>query len=291
MRLRVKLGSKLNTDDIELVTRLMNRRVFIRSRNKGQPISSSEWIVFIAQRFKTIEAAAAFGAALQASAAIAAARGGYAIDVGADNIATTATSEIVKAAAAKKGAYLLDDIHGVDVYANLPNCMIMVMGGTISTTHSPANLIAAITAVSDQASKIDTDTLTAALMMNAATFAPHPVAVVTLSVAAVESLAFGERWKPDQKAMIKRLKQIVETSAEIEEVEKAELANAIGGLNFGALEKTRRLFRRLGLESLIPRWEGSLSEPEQTFSRFQICTFSRPSEHGRRGQADLQRYI
>jgi hypothetical protein len=255
MRLRVRLGSKLNTDSKEIVTILMGRRVLIRSRNKDAAINSSEWIVFIAKRFRTIEAAARFGTKLQASASIAAAARGYAIDVGADNDATTQTSEIVKAAVAKEGGYLLDDVHGVDVFANLPNSMFFAFNATLSTSLNPANLIEALDLVSQQATKIDGATLNAALMINAAIFAPHPVAVIALFVASVESLASGERWEPKQKELIKKLKKYVEDSAEIDEIQKLELANAIGGLNFGALEKSRRLLRHLGLEDVIPRWE------------------------------------
>ena len=121
MKLRVRLASKLASDEKSLKFSFQGRRVTIKSRRKGDPLSSSEWIIFTAGRFKSIEAAAEYGVALQSALAVIAAANGIPIDVGVDNAATCMTGEVVKAAVAKEGGFLLDDVHGVDVFADVPN--------------------------------------------------------------------------------------------------------------------------------------------------------------------------
>lgn len=256
MKLRVRLASKLASEQKRLKFSFLGRRVTIQSRKKTDPLNASEWIILTAARFKTIEEAAEFGVALQSGLAVVAATKGIPIDVGADNKATSMTGEVVKAAAAKKGGFLLDDVHGVDVYADVPNTFVMFGEATVTTSFAPATIIDPLEHMDKGIKGLEQRALEAAFLINAAYMAQHPVAMLTLSVAVVEMLAAGEQWNLAQKKWIKSLRQHVADDSELTANEKSELRKAVDSLfNFGALAKTRRLLDQLSLGHLRQRWE------------------------------------
>jgi hypothetical protein len=266
MKLRVRLASKLATDEIELKTSFRKRRVIIRSRLKGQSINQSDWIILLARRFKSIEAAAEFGVALQTAISAIAAVRNIPIDVGADNITTSSTGDVIKAAMAKQGVWLIDDVHGVDVYPDTQPVTILGMEATATTTLQPSRLTAPLERIGSRITKLDDRGRQASLLMNAAFMTPHPVAMLTLGVAAVELLAAGEKWNAAQKAWIKGLRKHLVSSVDVPDAEKPELQQAIDGLNnFGVLGKTRRLLNDLALTALLPRWEALYKKRSRLF--------------------------
>jgi hypothetical protein len=129
------LGAELRPKAGFLRTTFCGRRVYIKSRNKDVPLNASEWIVLSASRFKTMEEAANFGLKLQASLAVAAALKGISIDVGTQNNATFRTSATVKEAVAKEGGFLLDDVHGVYVFADTPRALVMFGEATANRSY------------------------------------------------------------------------------------------------------------------------------------------------------------
>ncbi len=256
VKLRVRLQSRLISDALEIKTRFRGRRVVIRSRNKGKLLSQSDWIIFVARRFSSVEAAAEFGLSLQCAVSAIAALRCIPIDVGADNVATTATSDVVKAALAKQGSWLIDDIHGVDVYPDLPTVLVLGSEASLTTTMSPHVLIDPLEQIGPQLSKLDERGRDASLLLNAAYIAQHPVAMVTLGVAAVELLAAGERWNSAQLGWIEGLKDHLADSHGLEDIDRAELVHGINGFRtMGVLARTRRLLESLDLGALRPRWE------------------------------------
>jgi hypothetical protein len=256
MRLRVRVASKLGSEENSLKFSFLGRPVTLRSRKKEDSLSASNWIIFTAGRFRTIEAAAEFGIALQSGLAVVAATDGIPIDVGADNAAISSTSDIVKAAVAKTGGFLLDDVHGVDVYADVPNSLVLFGEATATTSLIPDRIIEPLGRMGNGITKLERRGLEANFLINAAFMAQHPVAMLTLSVAAVEMLAAGEQWNVSQKEWIKSLRTHVAGDSDLSDLEKEELRRAVDSLfNFGALAKTRRLLRHLSLDHLRSRWE------------------------------------
>lgn len=256
MRLRVRLGSKIASEDLKLKASFCGRRVTIQSRYRGKPLSHSEWIVLSASRFREIETAADFGLKLQKALAVSAALRGIPIDVGAQNNATFMTGDVVKKSVAEQGGFLLDDVHGVDVYADTPRSIIMFGEATATTSFAPERITEIVEQMGSRIGDLDERGVQAALLMNDAYMAQHPVAMLTLSVAAVEMLAAGEQWNEPQKECIKSLRHHVASDRNLNTAEKDELRKAVDSLfNFGALAKTRRLLNHLSLENLRSRWE------------------------------------
>jgi hypothetical protein len=256
MRLRVRIISKLNTDALEYKSSFRGRRVLIRSRNKGEPLNQAEWIVFLARRFRTAEQAAEFGIGLQAAISTMAAIRSFPVDVGYDNAATSVFGEVVKQAMAKEGWWLTDDVHGVDVIPDTQTAMIAAFGASVTTTTNPEYFVAPIEGFGYKLAKVDDRTREASSLVNAAFMAPHPVAMLTLGVAAIEMLSTSERWNVAQREWIKGLLPMLAQCADLSDGEKSELRHAVEGLHhFGALSRTRRLLRDLSLVEILPRWE------------------------------------
>lgn len=254
VRLRVRLASKLETDEKVVKAKFQGRRLILTGRDRSKPIGNSQWVVFSANRFATIERAVEFGLALQAALSVAGVLTGLPIDVGADNQATGSFSEFIKERFAKDGQFLIDDVHGLDVYPDTVTAFTMFGEATLSTTTSPDSWLSPISALSGAVAKLDDQARSASLLINAASMAGHPVAVIALCVAAVELLAAGERWNEAQSAWLATLPQHVANSPGLTDDEKRELRHAVTSLNFGPSEKNRRLIRRLGLNDITRRW-------------------------------------
>lgn len=255
MRLRIRLGHRLNSNDTKIKATFRGRRITIQSREPEKPLKESEWVVILATRFRTAEAAAKYGRTLQSSLSIGAAMGNVPIDIGADNSATGSWSTHVKEAVSNLGGFLIDDVHGLSVHPETITAFMMFFGGQISASMSPDRMIELANTVVAKAKKIDDRTRSAALLMNAAMLAPHPAANIVLGIACVELLAAGEKWTERQRTWISSLEEHLAASKGLSAEEKRELLAAVKNLNnFGIAEKNRRLIKHLGLDSNMARW-------------------------------------
>lgn len=296
MKLRFHLASRLSTDAKELKATFCGRRIVITSRTKGQPLNEAEWIAILARRFKTPEAAAKFGLDLQAAISAIGALRSIPIDVGFDNIATTTFGDVVKDAVAKTGGWLIDDVHGVDVYPDTQTAIVAAFGAKITTAFNPSRITDPLEAAGQRLARLDERGKEAALLMNAAFMAPHPVAMITLAVAAVELLAASERWNVKQKQWIIGLRKHLEDSDGLSVEERRELRHAIDGLNnFGALGRTRRLLKNLKLDEFLERWGELYKKRSRLFHGDQIIPFPEVQAMGGEaralGQAVVRAYI
>lgn len=296
MRLRLRLASKLSTDAEEIKAEFCGRRIVIRSRKRGEPLNSADWIVILARRFKTPEAATKFGFDLQAAISAIAAMRSVPIDVGFDNAATLTFSDAVKDAVAKTGAWLIDDVHGVSVYPDTQPAMIMTGEATATTSFVPSWITGPLGVYGQRLTRLDDKGRESSLLMNAAFMAPHPVAMITLAVAAVELLAANERWNANQKQWIKGLREHLKGSDSLSAEEQGELQQAIDGLNnFGALSRTRRLLRDLELDELLERWNELYRKRSRLFHGNKVIPFPQLQAMGGEaltlGQAVVQAYI
>jgi|GEM_PF-6967535 len=255
VRLRVHLASKLATEERVIKEKFRGRQLILTGRDRSKPIGDSQWIVFSANRFATIERAVEFGLALQSALSVAGVLTGLPIDVGADNKATGSFSEFIKEKFAKDGQFLIDDVHGLDVYPDTVTAFWMFGEGLLSTTTRPDRWLSPVSALSRAIAKLDDRGRSASLLINAAGMAGHPVAVIALCVAAIELLAAGEKWNDAQTAWLAGLPEYLASSPGLSDDERRELRHAVTNLkNFGASEKNRRLIKRLGLDEITVRW-------------------------------------
>lgn len=255
MRLRVRLGTKLNSKERVFRALFLGRRVYVRAHDKSKPLDQADWIVITANRFKTIDQAVDFGLKFQTSLSVACALKGIAVDVGVENNSPSSVGDIIRTAVAKVGRFIFDDVHGVDVLPDTPSVLVMAVGGTATTSMAPNFLTDMVSEVGRSVCNLTDRGREAALLMNAAFLAGHPVAMVTLAVAAVEMLATSEKWNSNQKRWIKDTRDQIGVDESFSFEERSELRRAVEGiLNFGALAKVKRLIAELSLEELWPRW-------------------------------------
>jgi hypothetical protein len=187
-------------------------------------------------------------------------------------------------------------VHGVDVYPDTQTAMIMGFGATLTTFLDPSRITGPLENEGRRLALLDDKGREASLLLNAAFMAPHPIAMITLAVAAVELLAAGERWNANQKQWIKGLNTHLKNSGGLSPQEQSELQQAVDGLNyFGALSRTRRLIRNLGLDKLEERWDDLYRKRSRLFHGDKIIPFpqvqSMGSEARSLGQAIVQAYI
>lgn len=267
MRLRVQLLSHLSSDALEIKGHFKGRRIVIKSRDKGQALKDAEWLVFLASRFKTPEAAVSFGISLQSAISAIGTLRGIPVDVGFDNVATIMFGDELKDELEKKhDVWIVDDVHGVDVYPDTATMMVAGFSAKLSTAFNPEWLTATLKSDGKRLAGLNDIAQRASLLINAAYMAPHPVAMITLGVAAVEMMAKSEKWNVRQKDWIKSLPGQLEAIPDLSEGDRRELRHAINGLNhFGALSSTRRLFHELDLIDLLARWEALYKKRSRLF--------------------------
>lgn len=265
-KLRFRLGSRINSEERVIRRKLLGRTVKIRARDSSVALKDSNWVVVVASRFKSIESAVEFGMKLQTSMATAAALRGIAIDVGADNKATASFSDHVKDALAKDGAFLIDDVHGVDVYPSNVTAMLLFGEMTATTTMSIGSLFDPVEVVGCHVKRIDEKARSASLLLNAAAIAGQPTATIVLSIAAVELMASSEKWSDEQKLWIRSLPNHLELSDELSNEQKEELRQAIlGMLNFGVRSKMKRLIYSLNLQEVWQEWDNLYNDRSKLF--------------------------
>ena len=86
-----------------------------------------------------------------------------------------------------------------DVYADLPNTFVMFGEATVTTTISPTQVIEPLELMSERIKRLEQRALEASFLINASFMAQHPVAMLTLAVAAVEMLSADEQWNVKSK--------------------------------------------------------------------------------------------
>lgn len=256
MKLRVRILHKLNNTEVQAKGWFAGRRITVKSRRKGQPLNEADCIIFIANRFKSAEAAVRYGIELQTALSALAALRYIPIDVGPENGATTAFSDHVKDAIAKKGSWLIDDVHGVDVYPDTQTAMVSAGDITLTQSHDVGFLLHPLEIHGKAFRKLDERSRDAALLVNAAFMAQHPAAMLILGVAAVELLAAGQRWNSCQLEWIGGLEQHLADNSNLTDGDRVELRQAINAFrSIGAVSRTRRLISDLHLDELLPRWK------------------------------------
>lgn len=145
MRLRVRFTNRLNNDQNKIKSEFFGRRIIIRSAKKDSPLKDSEWVLMEAGRFKNIESAAKFGFNLQRALSVIAALYSIPIDVGFDNATISYSGDIVKEAVAKHDVWLLDEVHGVDVF---PSAMKVAMLSVKAEVYASLNESAVLNTLS-----------------------------------------------------------------------------------------------------------------------------------------------
>ncbi len=257
MRLRVRFGSKLNTDEKSAKLTFRGRRVWLHPRQRELSLGTDAWVVFSANRFPTLEAAAQFGQELQRSLSIVCALRGLPVDVGGDNRPTSQFSDEIKEVVLRDtGVWLRDDVHGLDVYPATVTSQMITTEAKLTTKFVIEPYVEAMNQSAKQIDKLSKTSSLSCELLNAATMSNHPVAAATLSLAAVELLAVNEKRSPKQREWIKKIRDGLEADTSIIEADKVILQKAVAGMfNTGISDRVKKMLMRLGLSDSADDWD------------------------------------
>lgn len=255
MRLRVRLDQLLDVEEDELIGTFEGRKLRISPwEHRGKPFAESEWIIFTAEGFDTVQEAASYGLRLQTTLSAVGVLAHWGIDVGPENASAGATDYLRGLAAEGEGIYLAGDAHGVDVHPNGVTRTTFAEGNATGL-RKPDRLLQGLEQLAGAADRIDERGRNASLLINAAALSAEGIAKVVLYIAAIELLSSGEKWNDNQIKWLDDTKAALGEHGELTEAEALELSEAFQFLrHLGASAKARRLIKAVGRDDLIPRW-------------------------------------
>ena len=256
LRLQVRLGTTLGTDEVCLTTRLAGREVTIRSRKDGQPISKAKWIVLGARGFATELEARAFGERLRANVQLAALCSGLGADTGLDKVLSWfsedwSRSNGLLASHQRYGPH----VHGLSILPDDDNTVILYSEAQVTKTSNPDLFLDAMRELAEQPS-ITGSTLTLSVrLLNLARINPEPLARIVLTFSSVETVAQKESWSDKQRALIKKLAVEIIDHAD-GDPERLEVAEALQRMHrIGVRQGVKRVLCRNDLSHLQKEWD------------------------------------
>lgn len=259
-RLRIRLEKPLNISGNEHKIAVAKREVVLSAPQPEQSIADSNWLVFNTRGFSTEEEASDFGHRLRAALQVSSVATRLGVDVGRDVPTSGISSHVRDRIRQQTGTQVRDNVHGLDVFEDVPNVCIFSLSGTATVRANPDPLLADLDGLYGVAATHSARADDVLLLLNTALMQTSPVAQIVFAVSAVEMLGQDERWSQSQLALLNRLAQEAE-AAPLEEAERVEVAEAIRRVHRLSLRQgVFRLMNRLGLDSLRRTWDELYAE-------------------------------
>ena len=261
VRLKVRIGKGLTTDETSLSAKFSGREVTVKSVKQDQPLKEASWLVIGARGFAMESEASEYGEDLRRATHLA----GLCTLVGVDGRAMgdDRTNSNITAAGEKwlrslgllqSGQRVVPDIHGLTVLPDDENVRIAGGEATAHVTHDPAEFVRAIEETATEG--VSQDVVQAISVLNLAQINESPIAKVVLAISSVEALAVqGEGWAASQRKMIDQATDWVHS--EFEESDAVhEVTDAIQRMHQHSLrQQAKRLLRKHNLLTRWPDWE------------------------------------
>ena len=256
LRLQVRLGTPLGTDEVCLITRLAGREVTIRSRKDGQPISKAKWIVLGARGFSTEPEARDFGERLRANVQLAALCSRLGADTGLDTVLSWISEDWCRsngllAFHQRSGPHM----HGLSVLPDDDNTVIFYSEPQVTKTSNPDLFLDAMRELAEQPSITESTITLSVRLLNLARINPEPLARIVLTFSSVETVAQDESWSDNQRVLIKKLAVEITDHADGDR-ERLEVAEALQRMHrIGVRQGVKRVLCRNGLSHLRKEWD------------------------------------
>lgn len=261
-RLRFRLQKKLNIATNEHRFAVAGREVVLSAPTPEQTIRDSEWLVMNTRGFASEEDARQFGHGLRAAIELASVSTRLGVDAGRD-LATAVFGQTVKDHIKRQtGATVRNDVHGVDVFEDDPNVVILSVSATGSILANSEPFLSFAAELYHDAASLSDEARDVILLLNSALMRPEPIAQIVFAFSAVEMLGQRETWAPAQKELLAQLAASAKGSCLGTEQERHEVADAIvrGMQKLSLRQGVLRLLDRLGLAPLKQVWDGLYKE-------------------------------
>lgn len=278
LRLRVRLAKALNTPDISRTFEISGREVTIVSQQRDEPLSEAYWIVLKARGFRSEEEARVFGEQLRTMISLAGVCCRLGIDVGQDQQTGWVSEDFAKSAGLiQSHERIMPTVHGLVVFPDDERTRFFLVQASGRVLADAEAFIEALRELAGGLPRELTSATEAVRIMNLALLSSQPQAQIALCLSAVEALGQDEKWTDAQTVLISSLAAQVERNADVAEVERREVAEAIrrGLHRIGLRQGVMRILDKLDLRHLRKEWDRvyglrsglfhgtvSLSEPE-----------------------------
>jgi hypothetical protein len=248
----------LNTDDVSRKISVGGRDVTLASQTPGQALSEAQWVILGAQGFASEEMAREFGEQLKAVAELAGLCSRLGVDVGDDKPTSWVNENFARSSGLIKPTdRLIPNIHGLTIMPDDDRTRIPVIQAEGKVLADPDQFLGALNELTAQAPIQLATAAEGVRVLNLALINPQPLAQVALAISVIEALGQDEEWSVNQAALIEALSAQAEASAEGQDPECLEVAQAMRrelhrvGLRQGVL----RVLAKLGLGHLNKDWD------------------------------------
>lgn len=257
IRLRVRIGMPLTTDQETLVAEISGREVIIKPQHKEQSLREATWIVLLCGGFKTECAAHQFGERLRQIVQIGALCTRLGVDVGEDKPTLVINEEWARSIGLIKDyERILPNIHGLMVMPDDELTRIPSGGITLTGTADPAPLVEALRELGYRAPLRVAGTAASVRNLNLALMSRESLARIVLAISTVEALGQSETWTEEQTTLLAALANQVEHN-EANDLSSREVADALRRSihRIGLRQGVKRVLSRLGLGRLLKEWD------------------------------------
>lgn len=278
-RLRFRSIKGLSTDENSISFDIGQVTVELLAAPEGKSLRDAPWFVLRARNFSDADDAKSFGSRLQTALQIASIRRFWGVDVG-EGKATAALFKGITDQLAADGHVVRSNVHGLDIYEDLPGTSWFWMEGTATVTANPAPIIEEIQQLFSSMPDKEPSGFDSVRLLNEALISREPAAQLVLAIAAVEHLANGAQWTQPQIRALSRLAQFAESDTELDTDEKFELSEMLrkSQHRMSVRQSHRRLLLDLGLGNLWKSWDALYARRSAILHGL---SYSRDSERSR----------
>lgn len=256
MRLRVRFGKALTSDETSASFLFDNREVDMRGQERDQPLREAKWMVFSARGFENEAAAKDFGERLRSALNVAGVCTSNGIDTGNDKTTTWVSEEFARQIGAiKDEERIAPNVHGLSIHPDDDLTKFPVVSAEAVVTAQVDGLLEALQQLGLQPLRLG-DAAVGLRLLNLAIMDNQPLARLVLALSAVEALAEGEKWTQSQADFIKILANDVEEGSGGDS-EKLEIADAIRKSLFrlSIRQGVKRFLARIDRQDLLKDWD------------------------------------
>ena len=263
VRLKVRIGKGLTTDETSLSAKFSGREVTVKSAKQDQPLKEASWLVIGARGFATKSEANEYGEDLRRATHLAGlctlvGMDGRAMDDDRTNSHITAAGEewLRSLGRLQPDQSLVPDIHGLTVLPDDENVLVAGGGATVRVAHGhdPTEFVRAIEEAA--AKGVSQGVVQAISVLNLAQINDSPTAKVVLAISSIEALAVqGEGWTASQRKTIDQAINWVHSEFGDSDAVH-EVTDAIQRMHQHSLrQQAKRLLRKHNLLTWWSDWE------------------------------------
>lgn len=254
MRFEFRVSHNFNVESRELEFDLAGRGAVLKAVHE-RPLKQTDAVTIQVGAFQTDAEALEFGQRLQRATILAAVKTDLGVDVGKNRVRSGVSEGIRQKVLNDTGFVLRDRVHGVDVYREDIPVRIFLVEAHGTVTQNPQDFLAEVSASYTEWSQPMAGVEQALRLRAEASLARENLARMILAIASVEALTPDEFWTDRQAALLRHLAASASSFPEISQDEIDEVVERITGQRkISVSQGFRRLFHRIGLQALWPRW-------------------------------------